>query len=168
MLVAVAAAFLVALAVVAFVSYRGVDRSGTPAQQLHAWVTATSLGQDLGSLHDDGLDLQKVLAHHSGTGAVHTVCGVMIQTAESAHSNLPSPDTDLTQLLARVYQLDVEAGNDCYAAGATNKQLLAKSATERAQAEEAAEEALARVQAVTGKTISTTTTTRPTAGGIFG
>jgi hypothetical protein len=166
---AVAAAFLVGLGIVAFVSYRGEDRSGTSAQQLSAWVKDTSLGQELGALHDDGLDLQKVLARHAGTDAVHTVCGVLTVTAEQAHGNLPSTDTELTLLLDRVYQLDAEAGNDCYAAGATNKKLLAKSASERAQAQQVAEEALARVAAVTGRTISTTTTTQPTTGtGIFG
>ena len=114
---AVAAAFLVALGIVAFVSYHGEDRSETSAQQLSAWVKDTSLGQELGALHDDGLDLQKVLARHAGTDAVHTVCGVLTVTAEQAHGNLPSTDTQLTLLLDRVYQLDAEAGNDCYDGG---------------------------------------------------
>jgi hypothetical protein len=167
--IAVGAALLVAVAVVAFVSYRSVGRTGSPSEQLTSWVQATSLGQDLGALHDDGLDLDKVLSHHNGTGAVHTVCGVLTVTAEQAHANLPTPDTALTQLLDRVYQLDAEAGNDCYAAGATNKKLLTKSADERAQAQQVAEQALALVAAITGRTVSTTTTTQPTSGtGIFG
>ncbi len=167
--IAVAAAFLVAVAVIAFVSYQTVGRTGTPAQQVTDWVQATSLGQDLGALHDDGVDLERVLSHHNGTGAVHTVCGVLTVTAEQAHAELPSPDTDLTQLLDRVYELDVEAGNDCYAAGATNKKLLEKSAAERAEAQQVAAQALAEVAAITGRTVSTTTTTQPTSGtGIFG
>lgn len=166
---AVAAAILVAVAVVAFVSYRGTGPSGTPSQQLAHWVADTTLGQHLGELHDDNLDLDEALSHHSGTGAVHTVCSVMIVTAEAANADLPSPDTEVTQLLAQAYSLEDDAGANCYAAGATNDKLLAKSAAERAQAQLVVTRVLARVAAVTGRTLSTTTTTQPTAGtGIFG
>lgn len=166
---AVAAAILVAVAVVAFVSYRATGPSGTPSQQLARWVADTTLGQHLGELHDDDLDLKKALSHRSGTGAVHTVCSVMSVTAEAANADLPSPDTEVTQLLAQAYSLEYEAGSNCYAAGATNERLLAKSAAERAQAQRVVARVLARVAAVTGRTVSTTTTTQPTAGtGIFG
>lgn len=167
--IAVVAAVMVAVAVVAFVVSGGSKGGGTPGERLSAWVTATGLGQDLGALRQDGVDVEEVLAHHRGTGAVHTVCGVLSVTAESAHSNLPSPDTRTTQLLARAYTLEYEAGNDCYAAGATGSALLRRSARERADAQRLIDEALARVRAVTGDTVATTTTTQPTAGtGIFG
>jgi hypothetical protein len=166
---AAVAAVLVAVAVVAFVSYSSVSPSGTPRQRLARWVADTSLGQDLGALHDDGLDLKKVLAHHAGTTAVHTVCSVLSVTAEAANSNLPSPDTTLTQLLARAYGLEGAAGGYCYDAGASDRPLLEKSEAEQAQAQRLIDEALARVAAITGATVSTTTTTQPTSGtGIFG
>jgi len=168
--IAVVAAVMVAVAVVAFVSYRGAGSGGTLSQRLEAWVSGTGLGQDLGVLRADGADIDKVLAHKGGTGAVHTVCDVLSVTAESANSNLPSPDTALTQLLARAYSLEYEAGNNCYAAGSTDTRLLAESATERAQAQRVIDRALEEVSTLTGKSVPTTTTTVPTAGttGILG
>lgn len=166
--IAVAAALLVAVAVVAFVASGGLGGGGTPKQQLASWVTGTGLGQSLGALHQDGVSVEKVLAHHRGTRALRTACSVLTVTAEKAHGNLPSPDTRTTQLLARAYTLEYEAGNDCYAAGVTGTRLLHRSARERAHAERVIAEALARVRAVTGDTVATTTTTQPTAGGIFG
>lgn len=166
--IAVAAAVLVAVAVVAFVAYGGTGHTGTPRQQLTAWVSDTGLGQDLGTLYDDGLDIDKVVSRHKGTGAMHTICDVLSLTAESAHSNLPSPNTQITQLLARAYTLEYEAGNNCYAAGATNTQLLAKSAAERAQAQKIIAEVLAQVGTLTGESVATTTTTEPTTTSIFG
>lgn len=167
--IAVAAALLVAVAVVAFVATGGRHEGGTPGQQLSAWVTGTGLGQDLGALRQDGVDVNEVLSHHRGTGALHTACSVLSVTAESAHSNLPSPDTTTTQLLARAYTLEYEAGNDCYDAGVTGTALLKRSAEDRAEAQHIVDEALARVHIVTGASVATTTTTEPTAGtGVFG
>lgn len=168
--IAVVAAVMVAVAVVAFVSNRGAGSGGTHRQQLKAWVSGTGLGEDLGALRADGADIDKVLAHKSGTNAIHTVCSVLSVTAESANSNLPAPDTALTQLLARAYSLEYEAGNNCYAAGSTNTRLLAESATERAQAQKVIDQALEQVNTLTGESVPTTTTTVPTAGttGILG
>ncbi len=168
---AVAAALVVAVGVVAFVAERGTGAGGTPRQQLAAWVSSTGLGQDLGALHQDGVDVERVLAGHKATGtqALHTACNVLSITAEAAHSNLPSPDTEVTQLLARAYTLEYEAGIDCYDAGATGTALLRRSATERARAQRIIDQVLARVGLLTGQTVSTTTTTQPTTGtGLFG
>jgi hypothetical protein len=169
--IAVAAALVVAVGVVAFVAERGTGAGGTPRQQMAAWVSSTGLGQDLGTLHQDGLDVERVLAGHKGTVtlALHTACNVLSTTAELAHSNLPSPDTEVTQLLARAYTLEYEAGIDCYDAGATGTALLRRSAAERSQAQRIIGRALARVGSLTGRTVPTTTTTQPTTGtGIFG
>jgi hypothetical protein len=167
--IAVGAAVLVALAVVAFVAAGGRHGGATPREQLSAWVTGTGLGQDLGALHQDGIDVEEVLSHHRGTGALHTACSVLSVTAASAHSNLPSPDTEVTQLLARAYTLEYDAGNDCYDAGATGTALLRRSADDRSEAQRIVDEVLARIRAVTGLTVPTTTTTQPTTGtGIFG
>lgn len=167
--IAVAAAAIVAVAVVAFVAYGGLGPGGTPSQQLTAWAHDTGLSQDLGALHHDSLDVEKVLADHRGTRTLRTVCGVLSVTAEAAHDSLPSPDTRTTQLLARAYTLDYEAGNDCYAAGVTGTRLLRRSARERAAAQRDVTEALARIHEVAGVTVATTTTTQPTAGtSLFG
>jgi hypothetical protein len=166
--IAGAGVVLAAVAVIAFVSYGHLRPGGTPKQQLKVWVSSTQLGQEVGTLYDDGLDIDKVLSRHKGTVAVHTDCSVLSVTAESGNSNLPSPDTQITQMLARAYQLEYDAGNNCYAAGATNTKLLARSAAQRAEAEKIFDEVLARVGVLTGESVSTTTTTEPTTGGIFG
>ncbi|HEX3946299.1 MAG TPA: hypothetical protein VHW47_01285, partial [Acidimicrobiales bacterium] len=59
-LFAAAAVAVAAVAVVAFVSYGHLGPSGTPAEQMDAWVAGAGLGQNLGTLHDDGVHLQEV------------------------------------------------------------------------------------------------------------
>lgn len=162
--VAIGAAVLVAVAVVAFVVVSSRGGSGTPRQQMVAWVADTGLGQDLGALRDDGRNVQKVVAGRKGTVAIHTVCDVLSLTAEAAHANLPSPDTRVTQLLSRAYTLDYDAGNNCYDAGAGNGRLLRKSAQELARAQHIVDQVLGRISSITGATVPTTTTTVPTTG----
>ncbi|HEX4081527.1 MAG TPA: hypothetical protein VHX40_01070 [Acidimicrobiales bacterium] len=168
--IAAAAVVIAAIAVIAFVSYGHLGPSGTPAQKMTSWVAASGFSQNVGSLHDDGVHLGDVLTQHKGTGAVHTVCGVMSVDAQTGNTKLPSPDTSLNQLLARAYGLEYDAATDCYNAGADNAKLLAKSAHERAQAQRLFVAALARIAVVDGRTVSTTTTTSPTTttASIFG
>ncbi|HVX21802.1 MAG TPA: hypothetical protein VHB02_10675 [Acidimicrobiales bacterium] len=168
--IAAAAVLVAAVGVIAFVSYGSLGPSGTPAQQMDSWVAGAHLGQTLGSLHDDGVHLQKVLDQHKGTTAVHTVCGVMVVDAQTGNTQLPSPDTRLNQILARAYGLEYDAGNFCYDAGADDAAGLARSARDRAKAERLFVEALARVAQVSGKSVATTTTTSPggTTASIFG
>lgn len=159
---------MAAVAVIAFVSYGHLGPGGTPKQQLKVWVSSTQLGQDVGTLYDVGVAIDKVVAHDKGARAIRTACDVLSVDAESGNSNLPSPDTQITQMLARAYQLEYDAGNNCFAAGATNTKLLARSAAQRGEAEKIFDEVLARVGVLTGESVSTTTTTQPTTGGIFG
>ena len=168
--IAAAVVVVAAVAVIAFISYGHLGPSGTPAQQVDAWEAGAGLAQNLGTLNQDGVHLQEVLDKHLGTTAVHTVCGVMVVDAQTGNNNLPTPDTQLTQILARAYTLEYDAANYCYDAGAGNAALLAKSARDRAKAERLFVEALARVSEITGKSVSTTTTTSVTntTASIFG
>jgi len=159
---AIGAFFVAAVGVVAFVAYGGVGSGGTPRQQLKNWVDNTGLGQSIGTLQDDGAHVSEVLSRHRGTSALHTICGVLTTDAEAANSHLPSPDTQLTELLAKAYALEYDAGSNCYAAGVGGTKLLAKSAAERSEAERLFREALDRVRSVTAQTVATTTTTVPT------
>lgn len=166
---AIGIAAVIASAVVAFVAYGGISPGGTPRQQLQRWVTDTQVGQSIGTLTADGRNVGKVVSLHRGTLAVHTACGVLTTDAEAANSHLPSPNTEITQLLARAYTLEYRAGTDCYNAGQSNTSLLARSAAERAQAEAIFTQVLQRLATLTGHAVPTTTTTQPTAGtGIFG
>jgi isopenicillin N synthase-like dioxygenase len=157
--VAAAAVVIVAAAVVAFVAYGHGGTSGTPAQQLEAWASSTSLGSDIGTLQDDGTHVQETLDRHQGTVAVHTVCAAMANDAQTFNDELPSPDTAVTQLLARAYGLEYDAAEACYKAGSTGAKLLAQSARDRSEARRLFGEVVARVSAATHHTVSTTTTT---------
>lgn len=154
----VGAAVLAALAVVAFVSL-GRGSSGTRAQQLGSWATSTSFGRDVGTLEADGRHVSA--AARRGLGPLHTVCAAMANDAQTFNDSLPSPDTEVTQWLARAYGLEYDAAQACYRAGSTSAAALARSSADRAEAVVLLGRAVARVEAVTGATVATTTTTVP-------
>lgn len=162
------AAVLVLFGAGAFLAYGGTRQGGTPRQQMASWVSATDLGSDVGTVIGDAARVTTVLDQHRGTGAIHTACGVLVTDAESGNGELPSPDTTLTNELSRGYTLEYDAGNDCYDAGTTNQKLLARFVSERTQALLVFRRALSLVERITGTTVSTTTTTQPDEGGIFG
>ena len=152
---------LLGVAVVAFVVYGARGPSGTPAQKLERWVQGANLGQAIGTLTADGRNVAKAVAAHQGTNAMHTVCLVLADEAQTANQNLPSPDTRVTEDLARGFALDYDAGEACYKAGATGTSLLAESARDRTRADQLFVQVLQRVRHLTGHSVSTTTTTTP-------
>lgn len=151
---------VLAVSIVAFVS-QGHAGSGTAAQQLQSWASSTTLGQDVGTLTGDGRNVALALHDRKGSTAVRTVCAAMANDAQTFNDQLPSPDSSVTQWLAKAYGLDYDAAEACYKAGATNRALLAQSSADRARAEALFEKVLARVGSVTGHPVSTTTTTVP-------
>ncbi len=159
---------VVALGVFAFLAFSSVGHSGTPTQQLRSWVSDTALGPTVGGLQGDDRAIAAVVATRRGTGAIHTTCAVLVDDASTATSDLPTPDTTVTQLLARGYQLEYRAGNDCYMAGAGDPALLARSAQERSAGLGLLDRALALVARRIGTPVATTTTTAPSSGGLFG
>ena len=152
---------LLGVAVVAFVAYGGRAPSGTPSEQLASWVSGTNLGQAIGTLVDDGRNVSRALAARQSTTSIHTVCAVLSNEAQTANQDLPSPDVQLTDTLARAYALEYDAGQACYRAGATGTALLAESARDRAKAEALLRQVLGDVRRITGHPVSTTTTTVP-------
>ena len=163
------AVVLVGVAALVLTGCAGPDETGTTSQRVNAWVEGSALGSDVATLIADGSRVGAVLSAHSGgTGAVHTDCAVLTTDAEAANTDLPAPDPTLTTELSDAYTLEYNAGDNCYAAGTTNRSLLDKSATQRARAKALLLQALARVDLLTGHPVSTTTTTNPDAGGIFG
>jgi hypothetical protein len=145
----------------------GADQQGSAAHRMSVWASGTGLGASIGTLVADNARVAKVVAN--GTGAVHAACGTMVNDAEMANSNLPSPDPEVTDLLTQAYGLEGTAGNECYNAGATNVELLAKSHRDAIKAEALYDQALQRIRQIDGKAVSTTTTTdNNPGGGIFG
>lgn len=152
---------LLGIAVVAFVAYGGRGPTGTPAQKMQSWVQGANLGQAIGVLTADARNVAKAVAAHQGTTAIHTVCAVLSNAAQTANQNLPSPDVHVTDTLAKAYTLEYDAGQACYRAGAADSALLARSARYRAEAQTLFEHALADIRRITGRSLSTTTTTTP-------
>jgi hypothetical protein len=146
----------------------GQDQQGTARQRMRAWVQGAGVGSDIGTLVADAKRVSQVVALNRGTGAIHTDCAVFVVDGQSASSDLPTPDSEVTQLLAKGYALEEQAAQDCYNAGATDQTLLNKSMSESAKAADLFDQALARMAQITGGPISTTTTTQPDAGGVFG
>jgi hypothetical protein len=147
-------------------SCAGADQQGSAAHRMSVWVSGTTLGEDIGTLIADNARIAKDVPN--GTGAVHAACATMLNDAEMANTNLPSPDPDVTTLLTKAYNDEGTAANQCYSAGATNKSLLNQSARNAIKAEAIYQEVLQRIRQIDGRTPSTTTTTDNSSGSIFG
>lgn len=164
----VGAVVLVAVAVIAFVAYGHGGTSGTPGQRLESWVSSTTLGEDIGTLEADDRNVGP--AEHRGVTTVHTVCAALANDAQTFNDQLPSPDTRVTQLLAKAYGIEYDAARECYSAGTTDSKLIAQSLGDRARALVLLREVVARVRAVTGASMPTTTTStalNPTSTSLF-
>jgi len=151
---------------VALTSCAGADQQGSAAHRMAVWVSGTTLGQDIGTLVADDARVPEDVPN--GTGAVHAACSTLLNDAEMANTNLPSPDPDVTDLLTRAYGLEGTAANQCYEAGATNPKLLAQSRRNAIKAEALYQQVLQRIRQIDGRTVSTTTTTDNSSGSIFG
>ena len=147
-------------------SCAGADQQGSTAHRMSVWVSGTTLGQDIGTLVADNARVPEDVAN--GTGAVHAACGTLLNDAEMANTNLPSPDPEVTALLTKAYGLEGTAANECFDAGATDKKLLAQSEHNSIKAEALFDQALQRIRQIIGRVVSTTTTTENSTGGIFG
>ncbi len=155
---------VVAIGVGAFFAYASTQHSGSPIAQVRSWVNGTNLGQSVGTVLGDAHRVEQAVVNHKGTGILHTDCGVLISDAQSANGNLPTPDTELTNLLSSGYALAYDAGTDCYDSGGTDRARLDKSIRERIQAEAKLGQAVNLVNQLLGITLSTTTTTQPGEG----
>ena len=147
-------------------SCAGQDQSGSAAQRLSAWVKGTGFGEDVGTLMADNARIPKAV--RNGTGTVHGACATMLDDAEMANGELPTPDPQVTAWLSSAYSLEGDAANECYDAGSTNKKLLSKAEKAAAKAQALFSRALVRIQSIDGRVPSTTTTTDNGPISIFG
>jgi hypothetical protein len=159
---------LTTVAAVTLTSCAGEDQIGSPAHRMSVWVNGTNFGADVATLVADNARIPKVVPN--GSGAVHAACGALVTDAESANTELPSPDSEVTALLTQAYGLEGTLGNQCYNAGSTNKKLLAESEHNAIKADALYNEDLQRIRAIDGKVPVTTTTAgnSGSSGGIFG
>jgi hypothetical protein len=150
----------------ALTSCAGEDQQGSAAHRMSVWVSGTGFGEDIGTLMADNARVPKDVAN--GTGAVHAACGTLLNDAQMANGQLPSPDPEVTTLLTQAYGLEGTAANQCYDAGATNDTLLRQSERNSIKAQALYTQAFERIRAIDGKSVATTTTTDHSSGGIFG
>lgn len=157
---AAAGAVVVLVGVAAFFVSGGTGGStGSAAGRVSSWFVASGTGQAIGQLEADGRSVRTLLAGHQRAAEVQTVCAAMADDAQRANAQLPSPDAQLTQLLARAYSLEYDAAQACYGAGPADRPLLAASAADRSKALELFSRTVALVRRLTGTSPSTTTTT---------
>ena len=119
----------------------------TLGQQVHSWVTSTGLTGSLSTLRSDARRVALLETRDDAAG-VRTDCDVLVNDALSANQNLPSPDSELTRILAAAYAAASAGGRHCLAGAAGNTSLLALSATELATAESGYVKAQARLDAL--------------------
>jgi hypothetical protein len=162
----IAAAALVLLLGLGAASCAGADQVGSPAHRMSVWVGGTGFGEDIGTLVADNARIPKDVPN--GTGAVHAACATLVDDAEMANDELPTPDSQVSYLLTSAYVLEVTAGNDCYSAGSTNKKQLATAERDTAKADGLYTRVLARIRSIDGAVVSTTTTTDNAPTSIFG
>jgi hypothetical protein len=144
------------------------DQTGSMASRVRSWVRSSDMGQNVGTVLGDAARVTAAVAGGKDAGIIHTDCLVLLNDTGNAVDQLPTPDERLTTMLSNGYEDEADAATDCDDAGSQNQQLLTKSATERANGRTLLEHALIRAEALAGMTISTTTTTQPDVGGIFG
>jgi hypothetical protein len=154
---------------IALSSCAGEDQMGSPAHRMSVWVGGTNLGEDIGTLIADNARIPLVVKN--GAGALHAACSTMLNDAEAANTELPSPDPEVTDQLTRAYGLEGSAANDCYDSGGTDTKLLTESRRDTIKAEALFNQVLQRIRAIDGQAPSTTTTSGNSGnsgGGIFG
>jgi hypothetical protein len=159
-------AALLVLVVVGAASCAGEDQVGSSSHRMSVWVKFTGFGEDIGTLVADNARLPKDI--RNGTRAVHAACGTMLDDAEMANGELPTPDARVTAWLSNAYNLEGTAANQCYSAGSTNKKLLTKAEAETTRAQGLFSRALIRIESIDGREPSTTTTTENGPISIFG
>jgi hypothetical protein len=140
----------------------------TLAPQLTSWVHSTQFGQTVGTLNHDNAEVTRALETHQDTLLIHTVCAVLETDAGTAEGTLPTPDSEVTDFLNTAFTTYYQAAVNCYDAGAVEPRLQARASAERAAATVAMVHGLIRIEALLNKTVSTSTTTTPDSGGIFG
>jgi hypothetical protein len=158
------AALIFALGVGA-ASCAGVDQRESAADQVRAWVQNTGFGEDIGTLVADNARISE----EKTTPAMHNACATMEIDAETANQELPiHNEPRISGWLSTAYGLEGTAATECYDAGVTNQELLAKAERNGAKAQALFSRALIAIQSVDGRLPTTTTTTDNTPGNILG
>jgi hypothetical protein len=121
--------------------------SGTLAQQVNEWSTMTQFPSAASALQSDFRDFNK-LGAHVAPGVLRTYCDVMVTDALNANQNLPTPDAQVTDVLADAYNLAGESGRNCLSGANGNTVLLMRAQRQRVTAAHELIKALATIDAL--------------------
>jgi len=129
----------------------GASYSGTTlSAQVSSWASSTGFTGAVSQLQGD---LRRVKGYSSTPGSSwKTDCDVLVTDALDTNQNLPSPDQQLTDLLASAYSAAGDAGHGCFE-GVRGAGLV-RFTTERTTALRDLVKSLARYDALTTGTAS--------------
>jgi hypothetical protein len=119
----------------------------TVGAQVQSWVRASGFAAALGTLRADARRIGTV-EERRDTKALHTDCDVLVDDALGANQQLPTPDAELTRLLAAAYASAASAGRRCSGVAGHDSAGLAPVNAGLAQAQSGYVKAEARVDAV--------------------
>jgi hypothetical protein len=121
-------------------------------------MSGSGAGAAIGQVQADARNVTFVETRHEGAGALLTACALLDDDAQTGIGNLPSPDDQLTNALDAAYLMAVRSAADCTSGVHGHAALLRRSAVERSKLAALFGVAVERVQQITGKVPSTTTT----------
>ncbi len=114
----------------------------------------------------DNARIPKVVPN--GTGAVHAACGTLVTDAEMANSELPTPDSQVTDLADQGLRPGGHGGQRVLRRRARPTRRLLATAERNAIKAEALYDEVARIRIHRRSVAATTTTTTTRPIGIFG
>ncbi len=127
----------------------------TVGQQVESWATTSPDPKFATAVSTLRADMRRIAnAQSSHEAILRTDCDVLVTDALSANQNLPTPDSQLTNVLSRAYSSAANAGKDCLCAAGGHAcavgspgeaSLLRRSTAERSAAERGFIKAEARV-----------------------
>ena len=90
----------------------------TVGQQVESWATTSPDPKFAAAMSTLQGDLNRIAKTQSASdaAALRTDCEVLVTDALSANQNLPTPDTELTDVLSKAYTAAAGAGRDCLCA----------------------------------------------------
>jgi len=90
----------------------------TVGQQVESWATSSPDPKFSSALSTLRADIARTDGAEASNdeAALRTDCDVLVTDALSANQNLPTPDSDLSNILSRAYTAAADAGKDCLCA----------------------------------------------------
>jgi hypothetical protein len=94
--------------------------SQSPQSAMRSWMSSSSFLENAHQLHIDALHSETALRTPAMNALdLHTVCGVLLFETQAVNASLPTPDAQLTSILANAFNTLGDGANECYRAGSS-------------------------------------------------